>query len=100
MVVRAVPETVERQQFGLFHVRLARGPADVAEDVDRQAAVAHRQPPHLETETDIAPASKMSVPRLCFTVFRREANVVLAQASTSGRTRRTEARSVAAAIFG
>ena len=51
--MRALPETVERQQFGLLHVSLALRPAHVTEDMERQAAVAVLLPPHLKPEPDV-----------------------------------------------
>src|SRR6185437_4643631 len=54
MVMRAVPEMVEREHLGLFGVGLARRPADIGENVDREPAIAHRQPPHLKPEAEVA----------------------------------------------
>ena len=54
MVMRALPEAVERQKLGFLDVGLAFRPAHVAEDVQREAAVTVPLPPHLEAEADVA----------------------------------------------
>src|SRR5215469_16876734 len=53
MVMRTLPEAVECQQFGLFHVGLSLRPADIAKNVDREAAVAVLLPAHLEAKADV-----------------------------------------------
>ena len=50
----AVPEVIKGQELGFFRVGLARRAADIGQNMDREAAITHRQPPHLEPEPDIA----------------------------------------------
>ena len=54
MVMRALPETVERQKLGFFDVGLPFRSAHVAKDVEREATVTVPLPPHLEAEPDVA----------------------------------------------
>src|SRR5580658_8066922 len=54
MVMRALPETVERQNLGLFDIGLAFRAADVSQNMDRKTAVTVPLPPHLEAEPDVA----------------------------------------------
>src|SRR5262245_20991151 len=54
VVMCAVPEVIKGQELGFFRVLLARRPADIGQHMDRETAIAHRQPPHLEPEPDVA----------------------------------------------
>ena len=59
MVMRAVPEVIKGQELGFFRVLLARRPADIGQDMDRETAIAHRQPPHFEPKADVASLEDM-----------------------------------------
>ena len=54
MVMRVLPEAVEGEEFGFLDIGLALGPADIGQDMQREAAVAVTLTAHFQAETDHA----------------------------------------------